>query len=75
MNYAALKNTNELATHVFVLLVRSIVNPLAYSFATFATSGITAFQLFPIFWKAVAILEVICNMKVIAAVADGTSPN
>ena len=75
LNYATLKNTNELATHVLVFLIRSIINPLAYSFATFATSGITAFQLFPIFWKAVAILEVTCNMKVIAAVADGASPN
>ena len=75
LNYATLKNTNELATHVLVFLVCSIMNPLAYSFATFATSGITAFRLFPIFSKAVAILEVTCNMKVITAVADGASPN
>ena len=50
LNYATLKNTNELATHVFAFLIRSIVNPLAYSFATFATSGTTTFQFFPIFW-------------------------
>ena len=75
LNYATSKNTNELATHVPVFLIRSIVNPFTYSFATFVTSGIAAFQLFPIFWKAVAILEVTCNLKVIAAVADGTSPN
>ena len=75
LNYATLKNNNELATHVLVFLVCSIVNPLAYSFVTFATSGITALQLFPIFWKAVTILEVTCNMKVIAAAADGASPN
>ena len=75
LNYVTLKNTNELATHVLVFLVCSIVNSLAYSFVTFATSGFTAFQLFPIFWKAVTILEVTCNMKVIAAVADGASPN
>ena len=78
MNYATLKKTNELATLLLVLLVRSIVLLQYYIIsiiATFATSGITAFQLFPIFWKAVAILEVTCNMKVIAAVADGASPN
>ena len=75
LNYATLKNTNELATHVLAFLVHSIVNSLVYSFATFATSGITAFHLFPLFWKAVAIFEVTCNMKVIAAEADGTSPN
>ena len=75
LNYGTLKDTNELATHVLVFLICSIVNPLAYSFATFATSGVTAFQLFAIFWKAVAILEVTCNMKVIAAVANSASPN
>ena len=75
LNYATLKNTNELATHLLVFLIHSIVNLLAYSFATFATSRVTAFQLLSTFWKAVAVLEVTCNMKVIAAVADSTSPN
>ena len=56
-------------------MIRSVVNPLTYSFATFATNGITAFQIFPIFWKAVAILEQSCHLKVIAAVADGAAPN
>ena len=49
LNYATLKDTNELATHVLVFLIRSIVNPLAYSLVTFVTSGVAAFQLFPIF--------------------------
>ena len=75
LNYATLKNTNELATHLLVFPIRSIVNLLTYSFATFATSCVTAFQLLSTFWKAVAVLEVTCNMKVIAAVADSTSPN
>ena len=75
LNYANLKNTNELITHVLVFLICSIVNPLAYSFATFAPSGITAFQLFLIFLKAVAILDVTWNIKVTAVEADGTPPN
>ena len=75
LNYGTLKDTNELATHVLVFLIRSIVNLLADSFATFAISGVTAFQLFPIFWKAVAILEATWNMKVNTAAADGASPN
>ena len=75
LNFATFKDTSQIATHVLVLLIRSIVNPLSFSLANFATSGITAFQLFPIFWKAVAILEITCNLKVIAAVADGASPN
>ena len=51
------------------------MNPLSYAFATFATVGIKSFQLFPLFWRAVAILERTCILKVIAATADGTSPN
>ena len=55
-------------------MVKSVVNPLSYSFATFATDGITAYQIMPIFWQAVKYLEKI-NWKVIAATADGTSQN
>ena len=34
--------------------VRSVVNPLKFTFANFATTSV---QLFPLFWKAVGILE------------------
>ena len=56
-NYATLKGVEKLVKHVLVFLVKSIVNPLSYSFATFATNGVTAFQIMPIFWKAVWYLE------------------
>ena len=59
---------------ILVFLVKSVVNSLSYSLATFATTGITSYQIFPLFWKAVNILENI-NLKVIAATADGASPN
>ena len=74
INISTLKNVRELATHILVFLVKSIVNPLSFSLATFATTGITSFQLMPIFWKAVCYLESI-NLKVISATADGASPN
>ena len=74
VNYATLQDCKELATHVLFFLVKSIVNPLSHSFATFATTGATAFQFFPLFWRAVGILQNI-NLKVIAATADGASPN
>ena len=45
INYATLENAQKLATHVLVFLVKSVVYPLSYSFATFATDGITAFQI------------------------------
>ena len=55
LNYATV-----LATHILVFLVKSVVNPLPQSFATFATTGITSYQIFSLIWKAVNILE---NMK------------
>ena len=73
-NYATLKSVKKLAGHVLVFLVKSIMNPLSYSFANFATNGVTAFQILPIFWKAVCYLEKI-NLEVIAATADGASSN
>ena len=71
LNFAAFKDTSQVASHVLVFLIRSIVNPLSFSFANFAT----AFQLFPVFSKAEAILEIACNLRVIPAVTDGASPN
>ena len=72
INYATLKNVEKLATHVLVFLVKSIVNPLSFSLASFATTGILAHQIMPIFWKAVCYLEQI-DLHVIAAPADGAS--
>ena len=63
LNYATLNKVDKLATHVLVFLVKSIVNPLSYSLATFATDNNKAHQLFPLFWRAVANLELICNLK------------
>ena len=72
VNFAPLKNTQTLAKHVLVFLVKSVVNPLSYSFATFAIDGITAYQIMSIFWQAVKYLEK-NNLKVIAATGDGAS--
>ena len=74
LNYATLKNVSVLATHILVFLVKGAANPLSYSFATSATTGSTSYQNFPLFWKAVNMLENI-NLKVIAVTADGASPN
>ena len=80
------KHTNELIGFVdlgntevnyatLVFLIRSLHNPLSFSVATFATKFITSYQLFPLFWKAVSILELTCKLKVVASTADGASPN
>ena len=67
-NYGTLKDVQQLATHALVLLVKSIVNPLSFSLATFAITGATSYQI------SVKILENI-DLKVIAATADGASSN
>ena len=75
INYATLNKADQLATHLLVFLVRSIVNPFKYSFANFATTNVQAMQLFPLFRKAVGILELSCNLKVVATTSDGASSN
>ena len=75
VNYATLKNADEIASHVLVFLIRGIVNPLKFVVANFATTSATAIQIFPLFWKAVGILEKTCGLNVIAASCDGASSN
>ena len=75
LNYSHFENINELAIHVLVYYVRGILSDLKFSLCYFATKGVTSYQILPTFWKAVAILEQTCNLKVIAAVSDGASPN
>ncbi|XP_057290402.1 uncharacterized protein LOC130613092 [Hydractinia symbiolongicarpus] len=71
LNYVALEKVDEIASHVLVFLVRSIVNPLKFSFANFATTNVTSIQLFPLFWKAVGILEEKCGIKVVGVCYGG----
>lgn len=58
-----------------VFFIRGISTPLKYSLAYFATNGITAVQMFPLLWEAVSILEVECNLWLVAVVSDGASAN
>ena len=75
VNYATLEKSDELATHVLAFLLRSIMNPFKFSLANFSTTGATAYQMFPLFWKAVGICELQCNLKVVAITCDGASTN
>ena len=56
-------------------MVKSVANLLLYSFVTFATNMLTSYQLYTVFWKAVSILEMPCNLKVTATDADGATTN
>ena len=57
INMGTLKNHDDIATHVLVFYLRGIRSKLKFSFAYFATKGLVAHQIFPIFWRAVNILE------------------
>ena len=48
---------------------------LKFCLAYFGSTGITPAQLLPLFWEAVCILELTCNLWVIAITSDGASPN
>ncbi|XP_047122320.1 uncharacterized protein LOC124805854 [Hydra vulgaris] len=75
INFSTFTDVNDLASHCLVYYIRGIACDLKFCLAYFATNGVTAMQIMPTFWKAVSILELCCNLKVIVAVSDGASPN
>lgn len=75
INFATLENIDEIATHALLFMVRGITTTLKHTLGYFATAAVTAVQMFPIFWRAVSILEMNCNLAVVAATVDGASPN
>jgi len=70
LNYGVLEKVGEIATHALAFLVRGVCTQLKFCLAHFATTGVTAAQLMPLFWEAVCILETTCNLWVIGT----TSP-
>ena len=66
---------DELATHAIVYYVRGISIDLNFFPSYFAINGIKSYQIMSTFWRAVSILELTCQLKVIAAVSDGAFPN
>ena len=66
---------DESATHVLVYYGRGIATDLKFDLSYFATNGIKSYQKMSDFWREVSILEVNGQLKVIAAVLNGASPN
>ena len=64
LNYATLKKSDELASHVLVFLVRSIVNPLIFSFANFATTNVDS-PTFHTFGKLLVSLKNVLALKLL----------
>ena len=75
VNYTTFVKHDELATHALVYYVRGIATDLKFCLSYFTTNGIKSYQIMPTFWRAVSILELTCQLKVIAAVSDGASPS
>ena len=63
--------SSDLATHALVFFIRGAASDLKYALAYFLTKDVTSYQIMPLFWKAVSILELECNLWVCAAVSDG----
>ena len=75
VNVAAFDSPTTIASHVLAFMVRGVASDLKYMLGYFSTENITSYQLMPLFWKAVSVLELACNLWVCAAVSDGASPN
>ena len=74
LNYATMEKTDNIATHILAFLIRSIGNTFKFSLANFATSGVSASEMFSLLWKAISIWE-LNSLKVLAVTCDGASPN
>lgn len=74
-NFANLTDEDPIATHAMAFLVRGLCTDLKHIIAYFFTGNVTSFQIMPLFWRTVAVLEVSLNLHVCAAVNDGASPN
>ena len=75
LNFTCFEDVDKIASHVLAFYVRGIATDLKFVLSYFATSNLKAHQIMTIFWEAVGILELSCNLAVISAVADGASPN
>ncbi|PFX17564.1 hypothetical protein AWC38_SpisGene18105 [Stylophora pistillata] len=75
VNFGALEKLDEVATHALAFLIRGVCTELKFCLAHFSTNGATSAQIMPLFWEAVAILELTCNLWVIASTSDGATPN
>ena len=69
------EDSDPIASHALAFLVRGLTTHLMHVVAYYFTGNVTSFQLMPLFWKVVAVLETTVKLKVIAAVNDGASPN
>ena len=73
-NYATLQE-DTVASHALAFLVRGLATDLKHIIGYYFTGNVTSFQIMPILWKIVSVLELSLKLWVVAAVNDGASPN
>lgn len=54
----------HLATHALVFMVVGVTSNIKMAICYFPTRTATADEIFPLLWKAVGLLECVCNLKV-----------
>ena len=75
INFSTFNDCNALASYILAFYLRGILCDFEFAIVYFATKDATSYQIFPLFWDAVEILEGACNLEVITVVSDGVSPN
>ena len=65
----------ELARYILVVMVQGIASKLIFPLAAFATNGIIADLLYGIMWKAIELVELNAELKVMFITCGGASPN
>ena len=75
LNYATLQKHDEVASHILVFFVHSVIKPFKFFIGKFCYQYAKAVQMFPLFWKEVGICEENCNLKVVGVTSDGTFSN
>ena len=74
-NIANLEEEDAMASHALEFLIRGLYTNVKHVIAYFFTGNVSSFEIMPIFWKVVSVLELVLNLWVCAAVNDGASPN
>ena len=69
------EENTPIASHALAFLVRGLCTNLKHVVAYYFKGNVTSFQLLPLLWKVVGVLETTVKLRVIAAVNDGASPN
>ena len=74
INNTTFVKENGLVTHAPIYYVCGIVTDLKFCLSYFATNGTKSYQIMSTFWRVASILELTCQLKVIACVSDSASP-